>query len=264
MSGAEPRTETTAGGHEPLAAALAYAARGWHVFPVKTDKTPRTVHGLKDATTDVAQIRSWWARWPDAGVAIRTGAVSGLMVLDVDVDRGGDETLFELEREHGELPLTPRVKTPSGGTHFYFRHPGGEVPNSTDKIGPGLDVRGDGGYVVAPPSEHSSGRTYDFDVDPDKYELAGVTLAGAERRNGRARPVSEWRHLAAEGVAAGTRNDRTARLAGHLLARGVDPYVVLELLAAWNQGRNRPPLPDEEVFRVVESIAAREAAKWTG
>ena len=249
---------------ETLDAALAYAARGWHVFPVKGDKAPRTLHGLKDASTEDAQIRRWWSQWPDAGVAIRTGAVSGLVVLDVDPDRGGDDALHEYERERGVLPMTPRVKTPSGGAHFYFRHPGGRVPNSTDQLGQGLDVRGDGGYVVAPPSRLRSGR-YDFDLDPDEHELAQVALAGAERRNGhaRARPVSEWRQLAAEGVPAGKRNDRAARLAGHLLARDVDPYVVLELLAAWDAQRNRPPLGRGEIARVVDSIAAREAAKWT-
>src|SRR5215218_3472615 len=100
-----------AGGNELLAAALTYAARyAWCVFPAR-DKRPLTSHGLKDATLDRLQIRRWWHRWPNAGVAIRTGAVSDLVVLDVDPDRGGDDALHDLERVHGELPPTPRVKT---------------------------------------------------------------------------------------------------------------------------------------------------------
>ena len=129
-----------------------YAGRGWCVFPcVAGAKVPATTHGLHDATTDRDVIRQWWERWPRANVAIRTGAVSGLVVLDVDGPEGF-ASLKALEARHGALPRTYTVSTPRGGLHFYFAHPGGTIPNSAGKIAPGIDLRGDGGYVVAPPS----------------------------------------------------------------------------------------------------------------
>lgn len=132
--------------------ALAYARRGWKVFPLKArGKTPLTTDGFQSATTDEAQIRAWWARWPDANVGIATGA--GLVVLDFDQKSGGLETLAGLE-----LPPTLEVNTGGGGKHFYFR---GESRNRAG-LKPGMDVRGDGGYVVAPPSIHESGRPYTF------------------------------------------------------------------------------------------------------
>ncbi len=123
----------------------------WPVFPVATNKRPLTEHGLKDASTDVEQIREWWTRRPDAGIAVRTGSESDLVVLDVDGEAGAD-SLHELERRHGELPETSARETGGGGEHYYFTHPGGEIRNSAGKLGPGLDIRADGGYVVCPPS----------------------------------------------------------------------------------------------------------------
>ncbi len=132
-----------------IAGAIEHAAAGRPVFPCR-GKVPLTGNGFHDATTDPAAIKAMF-RAPDAAVAICTGKASGLVVLDVDGDDGA-ESLRQLERERGELPRTASVKTPRGGQHFYFQHPGGEVRNSTGKLGCGLDVRGDGGYVVAPPS----------------------------------------------------------------------------------------------------------------
>jgi hypothetical protein len=249
------------------AAALAYIARGWPVFPT-AGKIPRTPHGLKDATTDADQVREWWRRWPEAGIAIRTGQESGLIIFDVDPEHGGDDTLYELERLHGDLPLTPRAKTGGGGEHHYYRHPGGVVRNSAGALGTGLDVRGDGGYGITAPSLHPCGRRYEWDVPPDETELAlpprWLLDKVTQHRDGQVRPVSEWRRLTADGVAEGQRNERTAQLAGHLLARNVDPFVVLELVVAWDAQRNQPRLGREEVTRTVDSIARREARKWTG
>lgn len=258
-------SDAAVAGDELAAAALAYAARGWPVFPVKPDKTPRTLHGFKDADQDPDRIAEWWRMWPTAGIAIATGAASGLLVLDVDGEEGA-ETLHELERRHGDLPATVEALTGGGGRHIYFKHPGGTVANTARRLGPGLDTRGDGGYVVAPPSIHSSGRRYEWSVDGDP-ELAALAppprwLLEETRRNGKPRPVSAWRELASAGAAEGARNHSAAALAGHLLGRGIDPYVTLELVVAWDQGRNRPPLGRTEVEAVVDSIARREAAKW--
>jgi hypothetical protein len=147
-----------------LANALAYSKRGWHVFPCRPGgKVPLTPHGFKDATRDAARLVDWWRRWPDANVAIATGAVSNLIVLDIDPRHGGDDTLAELEHKHGVLPATPSVKTPGGGAHYYFRHPGGHVPSGP--VAEGVDLKADGGYVLAPPSRVRD-RRYEFDVRP--------------------------------------------------------------------------------------------------
>jgi Bifunctional DNA primase/polymerase, N-terminal/Primase C terminal 1 (PriCT-1) len=255
-------TSKVAAGNELAAAALDYTARGWHVFPV-SGKRPLTSHGLKDASGARDQIAAWWNRWPGAGIAVRTGRESGLFVLDVDGDQGGD-TLHELERERGELPETVRAETGGGGEHFFFRYPGYECRNTAGQLGPGVDTRADGGFCVVAPSPHPSGRRYTWDVGPDDCELAMPPewLTAPTRPKIVARPVSEWRELVAKGASAGERNNRCAQLAGHLLSRGVDPYVCLSLLLAWDAKRNHPPLGGEEVAAVVDSIARREARKW--
>jgi hypothetical protein len=161
---------------DPIDAAHLYATRGWPVLPCHTShhgscscaaadcaspaKHPRIAGGLRSATVDHHQIEQWWRRWPDANVAIRTGAPSGLVVLDIDPRHGGDDTLARLEHDHGPLPAGRRVATGGGGLHLYLCHPGGTVRNHAGRLGPGVDLRGDGGYILAPPSRHASGSTY--------------------------------------------------------------------------------------------------------
>lgn len=143
-----------------LEAALEYAARGWHVFPLKPrGKAPLTRDGFKSATTDVDQVQRWWAQWPDANIGIATGA-SGLFVVDVDVADGkpGLESLAALTARG--LPPTETVRTGTGGQHLYFR---GEGRSSAGKLAPGIDTRGRGGYVVAPPSVHPNGQRYQLE-----------------------------------------------------------------------------------------------------
>ena len=107
-------------------------------------------------------IARWWQRWPSANVAVRTGGIGGIVVLDIDPDHGGFRSLAELQRRNGTLPPSPAVRTGSGGRHYWFAHPGGNVPNSAGRLGPGIDVRGDSGYVIAPPSLHHTGRAYQW------------------------------------------------------------------------------------------------------
>lgn len=165
-----------------LPAALAYTQRlGWPVFPVHgisnghctcgnlrckhPGKHPvgnLVPHGLKDASVDPDVVTRWWREAPWANIGVTTGAVSGLAVLDVDVIKGGDESLFDLERTHGKLPETVMALTGAGGYHYLFAHPGNgvRVKNSVDNLGAGLDIRGDGGYIVVAPSLHIQGRQY--------------------------------------------------------------------------------------------------------
>ncbi len=240
-----------------LAAALGYAARDWPVFPC-AGKVPRTLHGCKDASTDSSHVGEWWGRWPAADVAVATG--DGLLVVDVDGQAGAD-TLHDLERAYDELPQTICATTGGGGVHYYFAAPCG-YRSSAGALGPGLDIRAAGGYVIAPPSSHRSGGRYVWDLAPEDTKLALapgwlLTLLGRANRAA-ARPVSEWRALAAGGATEGARNDSAARLAGHLLARKVDPHVVHALVVAWDAQRNRPPLGEAEITSTVESIARAE------
>lgn len=168
-----------------LRAALAYAAMGWAVLPNHSiaengrctcgrsdcgspGKHPRTRHGIQDATTDPDPIHPWWTRWPDANIGIATGTVSGFDVLDVDVDKGGEESLESCD----PLPDTVLQLTGGGGYHYLFRHRPG-LKNAVDLL-PGIDVRTDGGQIIVSPSIHSSGRRYEWEVSsrPGDVELA--------------------------------------------------------------------------------------------
>lgn len=124
-------------------------------------KHPRTAHGFHDATTDLAQIQRWWTQWPNANIALRTG--DGLLVLDVDVDKGGDDSLEMLERRYAKLPATREAISGSRGRHYWFRLPDGVQIGSFNGIEDGVDVRGDGGYIIVEPSTHRSGNTYRWD-----------------------------------------------------------------------------------------------------
>ena len=212
---------------------------------------PRIEGGLKRASVDVAVVAGWWSRWPDAAVGIRTGAESGLVVLDVDPEHGGAETLAALERQHGPLP-GPHVRTGGGGRHYFFAHPGGEVRNSAGRLGPGLDVRGDGGYVVAPPSPHESGRAYETLRSLDEREPAPSWLLAAPNGN---RPVV----AGGAPIPAGRRNSELAALGGALRRRGGTEAEILAAIRAANE-RCQPPLNDAEVASVAASVARYEPA----
>lgn len=170
-----------------LPAALAYVRKfGWPVFPVnsidedgictcgkKDCKRPGkhpigrlVANGLKDASLDPAIVTNWWKQAPYANIGVPTGLPSGLVALDVDTAKGGDDSLFDLEQRFAPLPATPQALTGGGGLHILFRHPGPElrIKNSVENLGPGLDVRGDGGYIIAAPSSHVSGRRYEWEV----------------------------------------------------------------------------------------------------
>ena len=120
------------------------------MFPVGIDKRPLTSHGRNDATIDLDVVTSYWRRHPKALVGVATGRESGLVVLDIDVrdDYSGFDALEELGRL---LPHTPIAHSPSGGVHLWFGHPGGYVKTIAGKLGRGLDIRGDGGSIIAPP-----------------------------------------------------------------------------------------------------------------
>ena len=243
------------------AAALRYAARGWSVVPVERGGKRPIVPWLKlqRRRATGAEIEAWYAQRPEANVGIVTGAVSGLVVLDVDAQRGGPASLEAWACAYGPLPVTVEALTGGGGRHLYFRHPGEATTNRVG-LAAGIDLRGDGGCVVAPPSLHASGRHYAWTKgrSPDEAHIAPLPdwlrRLGHPQGGHPGHPLAYWQQLVHAGVDEGARNSTLASLAGHLLWHGVDAQVVLELLFAWNRVRCRPPLPDREVGSVVSSI----------
>jgi hypothetical protein len=247
---------------ELLEAALAYAAAGYPVFPVyepdgdgcscgrpdcgSPGKHPRTRRGLDEASTDPAIVAEWWRCWPSANIGIRTGTVSGLVVLDVDPRHGGTRTLQEFRREHGPLPRTAQVLTGGGGQQFVFAHPGGTVRNSAGAVGDGLDVRGDGGYIVAAPSLHASGNRYRWLHTLDEAPPAELPawLRASERRNGTPTAALE------EIIPEGKRRAAMLQVAGKLKRAGLGGDEILPTLRKLNE-RCRPPLDDAELRSVA-------------
>jgi hypothetical protein len=169
-----------------LAAAQLYAQRGWHLVPVYLPTTRGCTcgNGECDSAGKHPTVSDWtrvnyppkaWANGKQRSIGLVTGAASGIVVIDVDA--GGEETLAQLEREHGKLPPTVEVRTGGGGRHLYFKHPGVPIRNDAKKrLGPGLDVRGDGGFVVAAPSLHKSGRRYESIAGHGPGEVATATM----------------------------------------------------------------------------------------
>jgi hypothetical protein len=251
-----------------LLSALRYAGLGWPVLPIwwpaaggacacgRTDcsnsgKHPLVRRGLHAATVDAALIQRWWTRWPLANVAIRTGVVSGLLVVDVD-GPAGVESLRALSREYGSVRAA-WVRSGSGGWHAYLRMPAGvEVRNSVGRVGPGLDVRGEGGSITAPPSLHASGGRYQWlkpgvEPPPAPDWLVRLALppelppapafdAGRQLGDGYGAAAIRGEAGAVAAAPAGTRNDRLNRGAwrlGRLAAAGVvDVGIAREALLA--------------------------------
>jgi hypothetical protein len=154
--------------HPTLDAALTYADRGWRVIPiVPGQKRPALAAWQDAATSDPDLITDWFTQWPTHGVGIACGEASGIFVLDVDNagDKVGDQVLAELEAKYGALPETYTVRTGSGGWHFYFLFdPARPIRNG--KLGPNLDIRGEGGQVLAPPTRHpDTGEEYRVHLD---------------------------------------------------------------------------------------------------
>jgi hypothetical protein len=263
------------------AAALSLAQRGMAVFPIAPrGKTPLTTHGFRDARKDPEQINAWWERWRDANIGVATGAASGVLVVDVDIDEAkgenGEATLRDIQNKMQQpLPATVEAITGGGGRHLFFKLPhfdGAPVIRSNAKqVGPGLDIRAEGGYVVVPPSIHESGRPYAWSVDSatEFAELPVWFVWEIRKHDGvtnldERRPAEHWPRIAHNGAQEGSRNHTTASLTGYLLRRGLDAHTTCDLVLGWNALRNQPPLPETEVLHVVQSIVERELRRLRG
>lgn len=257
-----------------LEAALNYARLCWPVGPAHTvvdgvcscgdeacrspGKHPRTAHGVKDASTMEADVRRLFGDEAPSNPFIRTGPVAGrtLVVVDIDPRNGGHRALAELEERYGQLPATPTVRTGGGGTHYFFWSQS-VLRCSSGRVGQGIDIKADGGYVIAPPSVHLSGRAYEWAVGrgPDvplaemprwlemlcgKQDAAPADAVGTE-------------------VGAGQRNSVLMSVAGSMRRRGLGYGPIVAALAAFNAESCRPPLDTAEVEAVARS-AVRYAA----
>lgn len=269
-----------------LEAALGYIRRGLAVLPLhmvqyggvcscgkkncgSPGKHPLTENGVHDASKDAAQVRAWWDRWPNANIGIATGAASGIFVIDVDGE-AGEESVAMLEADYGELPRTWEQLTGGGGRHIVFKRPALEKVGNRVRLAPGLDVRGDGGYIVAEPSNHVSGRHYYWEADhhPDDIPLADMPAAWVELLTAdtgeRKAPVE-----LPDTFPEGSRNDLLFRLGASLRARGLSDAALSAALREENFARCVPPLADREVDAIVRScckyapgdVAAMHAAR---
>lgn len=251
--------------------ALIYAQTfGWRVFPLHHNddagmcscgnaecggpgKHPRTPRGCLDASADPKRVREWWTRWPEANVGVATG--QGLVVIDIDPRSGGDDGLVDLRRTLGEIPHTVECLTGGGGRHLYLRVDA-DVRNSASVLAPGVDVRGEGGYVVAPPSSHESGGVYAWELSsrPDENDVAQAPPAWlaalTTRPKLRALPGGKG-----EPFPEGARNASLFKRAASMRAAGFDYDAILAAIMAENDTRCVPPLDPAEVKAIAASAA---------
>lgn len=253
---------------ELMQAAVEYAERGWLVFPLHgiTDsnrctcggtgcsspgKHPRTMSGFKDASRDPERVRRWWTDYPDSNIGVVTGEGSGIVVVDADSEEAAEAWLWDQE---------PTLTALTGkGSHYYYKHPGVPIKNAV-RFRSALDIRGDGGYVVAPPSKHVSGNDYEWASWGAKAPVAlpSFLLPDAETRA--PAPGTERPAISAP-IIEGGRNATLTRHVGVLFGKQMRADEVLPLALGLNLQLCQPPLPVSEVERIVRNIANAEWAK---
>lgn len=250
----------------PLKAALNYVKQGLPVFPCcwsidgkcacgrghqgrDVGKVPLTPHGLKDAAILSSTVKQYWSRWPNANIGIAIPASH--LVLDVDIKHNGFESLGALQQKNGALPPTWLVTTGSGGQHYWYKTER-PIRNTTGLGGySGLDIRGYGGYVIAPPSMHQSGNRY----EPSPIWNGNIAPAPGWLMKLCVKPIPQSSTVDTETpIPEGQRNDTLTRDAGAMRRRGLSEEAITAALLIENQQRCRPPLLDEEVRRIAKSV----------
>lgn len=277
--------------------AIEYANRGWLVFPCHSmrsgkcscgkdcgspGKHPRTKNGVKDAALDADVLTRWWAAWPDANIGLATGKESGLFAIDIDPQKGGPESLVVIESQRGRLPPSLRAKTGSGGWHFFYKYPADIAVKNRQDLGGfrGVDVRGDGGYVIAAPSNHASGNYYEWLGADDLADAPAAWLEflaaepSAEIQSG----PKEWttdagiiaraiRYLAAcpPAVSGQGGHGRTFAVAGSIVQGfGIEPSAALGLLLTHYNPRCMPPWRESELRHKINDAASKPSIKPFG
>ena len=236
--------------------ALYYADVGLAVFPLRArDKRPATENGCKAATTNKQQISDWWDKHPGSNIGIATGSVSGgVLVIDLDVDENkgvnGYEVMKEWQQENGELPESWQSVTGRGGYHLFYRDTA--VRQNHVGLYDGVDIRGEGGYIVAPPSIHPNGRKYEWEQEPGAYELAQVNDRIVKFLNGPVLEEGEKRSFKmSDIIPEGERVSTMVRLIGSLKAKGLDNDAIRAAVRAENEKKCIPPLTDQELEKEV-------------
>jgi hypothetical protein len=252
-----------------------YAGRGWHVLPLagidddkcscgdsdcsSPGKHPLTGNGFKGASTHTEDVNRWWERNTTANLGIRTGTCSGLVVIDIDDDKDGENCWEDLCEGHDPVE-TVEVLT-GRGRHLYFKHPGDRIVRSTIGLRSGVDIRADDAYVVAPPSRHVSGRDYTFEDTsrPDETEMAPVPDWLLSEMDC-SRDSIELRSIAdpiPDIITDGHRHQHLLSLAGSMRNRGAVEEEIFQSLVAINTSRCDPPLEENEVRRLSRDVATR-------
>lgn len=247
--------------------AIKYAEMGLAVFPVRKNKAPYTPHGCKDAKTDLRAIKNWWKRYPDANIGIATGSISGgIIVIDIDIDEDkgiyGDDSLRKWEKENGQLPETWRAITGRGGYHIYYRSD--EKIKNTTNLYPGIDIRGEGGYVIAPPSIHQNGNYYQWEYDPEDTDLHFADQQVMKFINGNIDNVNgngdgrfKEKFKLPDQIRSGERNDTLYRYGCSLQSRGYSDEEVLSKLEYANTLCDTP-LKQDEILTIYKSVLEKE------
>lgn len=250
-----------------ISQAIAYGDRGWKVFPLHTArnsacscgnrdctsaaKHPRIKEWQKECSNQSARIKDWWEQWPDANVGLATGNASGFFVIDIDPRHGGKESFQQLIKQHGVFPRTLASNTGGGGYHLFFKEPTVKISNRANIL-PGIDVRGDGGYIVAPPSIHQSGRLYTWAKDAPIEEAPEWILELSVKP---AKPYSQSHFHATGTVLQGSRNNFLTREAGKLRRQGCEQSQLLAELRKINNSQCEPPLDENELFSICASVS---------
>ena len=241
-----------------MQAALIYATKyNWAVFPVSPDtKKPLTPHGCKNAKKDPGAIRSWWKRWPNASIGVATGSASNLIVIDEDIDEdkglNGYHSIKAWERENGELPETVRAITGRGGAHVYYGYDGNDIKNRTGLL-EGVDVRGEGGYIIAPPSFHPNGTQYQWECDPNETKLSEVDDTVKRLLSIKKDGIPGEKFQLPQVIEAGHRNDTLYKLACSLQSQGLSDDAIMTAVSTENVKRCADPLPLDEIKLIVNS-----------
>lgn len=258
-----------------LEKAVEYAARGWKVFPLHSmkggtcscgnescssaAKHPHIKEWQNSCTCDSEEIRGWWRKWPDANIGLATGAASGFFVLDIDPRHGGKESFQELVKRNGALPKTLASSTGGGGYHFFFKEPDIRISNRTNVL-PGLDVRGDGGYIVAPPSSHKSGQRYSWLRGFEDSSIIDAPEWMLNLFTGKTFSLKSDGLTKANTVSEGGRNNFLTREAGKLRRQGFEFDRLAEHLRNLNATYCVPPLSEQEVVAICASVARYPSA----
>lgn len=243
--------------------ALHYANLGWHVFPTHTivdgmcsckkkncrtpGKHPMTRQGLKDATTDKIKIKKWWTNKPNANIAIRTGAISGISVIDIDLKTNGFISLEKLTNKPENPKNTLRSITGGKGNHLIYKHSGTPIKTRTGFL-PGIDIRGEGGYIIAPPSLHISGSYYEWDdLDLNPIEMPHWLINEINEAPEVTRTISNY-------IVEGERNNYLTSVGGKQWSQGIKRFELQIFLLEENLLKCKPPLPEPEVMKIFNSL----------